>query len=295
TGFDGIAASTWLTDWTDDRLLFAVPYGYVDQSLRNYDSIVTFILNKNDLSIDKNVLTFKRKNNETVFGTKYQWYGSKFYFFYIQLDNYGNKILNVNEINKDLQIERHIFSKNIRKKEFEHYGIINNEVLVGTSKAKDSLNLSFYDINGNLLRTKDFNWTFEPSSVPACGSKSIQEHPKLPNSILMKCPIGAEIYVFDQILMDTVKVYNPEGWSNMEIANRYDIFTLHNRKTYTHEKYLATVGTTDHNPDWRQLITIFDLQYFFMLQYWDGTYDIRLFGPKNIDNRAYAYDYNETA
>jgi len=295
TGFKSFYTISKLNNWSNNSILLDFYCSKNGKELSEVDSIITYIIDKSTLSN----INFKCQNkfSKGILGTnqKYQVYNGKRYLF--QAYTNVNMVLHfsVQEVDSELNITKTIISDSVRNRFINEMKIMNNEIFISYSQRIDSLTIGTFDFNGKLIRKKEFNYINAVPNIPVNGNKYF-ELPHIENGIVMKFKSGPQMYFINQKVLDTIKTFDPDGPNNIDFLNNHDISTLGNDDFFVHNSYFSTSGTAVYIENWQTVgFNNADLQYFYMRQYWDGTYDIRLFGPKNIDNRAYAYNYNATA
>lgn len=279
---------------SQDSLYFSIPHlGQVN----NIDSMVSYHINTSSFSkLDSSTIYVKSINSNYTTWTylKTDSQNNQYLIEASSHDSINKQVISVYLREKNTFNTKKIFSDTIVEWRLRNIDIVNDLIFCISSKIPSNsknLNLRVYDLSGNLLKQKDFNDSNLDFFVQV-GLLIAGEHPEYPNSVIIKEVNKSRVFVLDLTTLDTLKTY---GYSNQqytaELMNNYGIGAMYSSNTRVTQNAIVYTGSCRHVYSTQPLE--FEWQYFEFKQYWDGTFDVKTFGPTDVSNRGYAYAYNE--
>lgn len=180
--------------------------------------------------------------------------------------------------------------------------IINKSILTYSYGANpmegDPSFLRKYDFNGQLLiektftetnSTEDYLYSYEEFLPPVYSA--------IKNSISLLPRIGMKSYVIDYNTLELVEILDAGRNEPIfdPLLNDYGYMTNYTYDIFPEEDGISFGGTMSIMiTDSVSGFPIDDkFQAFYFKYFWDNSYETKSFGPMDIDNRCYAYDYNE--
>ncbi|MDR9399222.1 T9SS type A sorting domain-containing protein [Salibacter sp.] len=244
------------------------------------DPGINYYLTKNNLD-NRSYIVFSRTSSDTAAFDFYK---------HDQEYNITNKAFS---INLSIELDTSLNS--------EHMGVkvspklINSEIIVFLNynhNGKYYTKFLSFDTTGVLLREKNYEETKSP--VPLVASFHIEAKPG-ENAFILMPQVGAYGWVVDQTTFDTVNYLDANKnsiFDSLVIKHQYS--TMYNAKTIAEDDGVSFSGTLSFNRDSTLQNPDFVFQAYYFKYFWDNSYETRHFGPLEIDNRSYAYDYNAT-
>jgi len=285
-----------------DSAVLIFGYSHSTSSV-TFDEQIAVRVNKVNLSVI-DTITMPNFSSPTV-NVHWGWYIqssdlSSTYYAYRYRDTSNYMVLQLYQVNSQFEIGDTIFSIKEDNRVFSFVDVINNEFVIGYFNARvghDSLFIKTFNLNGNLKSSREYDAFSQTDNqiygMTFLGIMGAVEHPQIEDAFILAHPNQNKIFVVNQNTLDTIRTYNVDTLGAY-LINYAGYWTRHNSELRVENDGVVLTGTVHLDPDTNIQTSGFDFQYYEFKQFWDGTFSIRDFGPRDVDNRGYASGINRS-
>lgn len=301
----GSGGGAFLEDLNDDAFIFM--YGESSNGT-DYSKVPFVVINKNTLQVTDTLFSWKQ--NELGHSYKIVKYatsnsGNRYLADLYYPNNDTDAVLNIYSIGDSLKISRLINSIPFQSRYLLGLGFSNDEFIVCTQKHSQFSLESYIDVVdtlGNVKASRTFFDLNDTSGLMVNPLSYWLEPKPMPNDsnafILSESNFHPIICILDQNTLEVKKTYDPDNYGINGANNllfNHQISTINAFEMEVQSDGIIMSGHAFTHPFWisNNDLSTRDQQGVWLKQYWDGSFDVKLFGEIDVNDMVYHHGQNK--